>query len=382
MSLINLYYQFRSGVLDVVGHCRPLVRQFIRFLALPYCYFHMVDWKSCPKARLQVAGDFAYLFFVLKHFPANYSMHRLWELERKQWAYYFGSIYDPLQRFAIDRELLPKDNQILTSDKGLWHIMARSLEIPTPRYFGEIDPDDEFRERIYSLLNSENVPGLFIKPQRGAGGRNAVVARMVEGEVIITDAVDNARPLSKFTINESCVIEEAITQHSGISDIYSSSVNSIRFITVLTRAKMVHEIGAMMKFGIGGSMIDNRSRGGIAVRIDLEGGVLSGNGISMSGEIFESHPDSGIRFDGTCLPCWQEIREVAKETQRKFTFQKLLGQDIALTPDGPVIMELNSHPDTLGFEQVCGPLFRNRETWEIFSEWDLLISRPVRQLYS
>ena len=86
--------------------CVPYVRRFLRFLALPYC-FSKVNWKECTKTKTQVAFDFLYIFFRLKYFPDNYSPCRLWEKNRAEWAYYYGSNYDPYQRRQLRKVVQP-----------------------------------------------------------------------------------------------------------------------------------------------------------------------------------------------------------------------------------------------------------------------------------
>ena len=87
--------------LKMLSESHPLIRRVIRFLALPYCFFKMIDWKECQISKYQVLRDLLYIFFRLKYFPDNYSLCRLWEKERTQWAYYYGSIYDAYQRSQL-----------------------------------------------------------------------------------------------------------------------------------------------------------------------------------------------------------------------------------------------------------------------------------------
>ena len=63
----------------------PIIRRILRFIALPYCYFFLVNWKECTASRLQVLKDLLYIFFKLKYYPDNYSPCRFWEKDRKEW---------------------------------------------------------------------------------------------------------------------------------------------------------------------------------------------------------------------------------------------------------------------------------------------------------
>ena len=42
----------------------PYIRRFQRFVALPYAYFFLVNWKECTASPLRVLSDFIYIFFA------------------------------------------------------------------------------------------------------------------------------------------------------------------------------------------------------------------------------------------------------------------------------------------------------------------------------
>ena len=54
---------------------------------------------------------------------------------------------------------------------------------------------------------------------------------------------------------------------------------------------------------------------------------------------------AGAAITGTKLPQWDEVRELAARAHRAFSDRVLVGWDIAITPDGPVIVEGNGSPD-------------------------------------
>jgi hypothetical protein len=55
----------------------------------------------------------------------------------------------------------------------------------------------------------------------------------------------------------------------------------------------------------------------------------------------EAHPDTGRRVAGEMLPSWPEARDLALEAHRRFPTLGSVGWDVALTPDGPVLVEGN-----------------------------------------
>src|SRR6185369_12906584 len=57
------------------------------------------------------------------------------------------------------------------------------------------------------------------------------------------------------------------------------------------------------------------------------------------------HPDTHAQITGTILPMWEAALSLALRAHRSFADRALVGWDIALTADGPVIVEGNGAPD-------------------------------------
>ena len=61
----------------------------------------------------------------------------------------------------------------------------------------------------------------------------------------------------------------------------------------------------------------------------------------------------------------------------------MLGLDIALRENGePVIIEVNYSPDLLYMETVYSPLLQNQKTHKAFGEYDILVNKHQKELYS
>jgi hypothetical protein len=57
----------------------------------------------------------------------------------------------------------------------------------------------------------------------------------------------------------------------------------------------------------------------------------------------QRHPDSGIEFEGWEVPFYFEAVAMAKELHRRLYGIRSIGWDIAIGPDGPVIIEGNDN---------------------------------------
>ena len=108
-------------------------------------------------------------------------------------------------------------------------------------------------------------------------------------------------------------------------------------------------IGAAARMAIGANhVVDNLHAGGIAAAVDVQTGILSrasNLGADASLGWLDRHPVTGARIAGTRLPMWDDVREFALRAHRGFSDRVLIGWDIAITPDGPVMVEGNGSPD-------------------------------------
>lgn len=138
------------------------------------------------------------------------------------------------------------------------------------------------------------------------------------------------------------IIEEFIKQHHEIAEFYDKAVNCLRVITVLKHGK-VNILVANLTFG-SEYEIANASYGGITVEVDVETGELISPGGQFGHHIFEVHPYSNKKFKGFVIPFWHEIVEMLSECGKEVPQIGYVGWDIAITENGPVIIEGNTTP--------------------------------------
>jgi len=139
------------------------------------------------------------------------------------------------------------------------------------------------------------------------------------------------------------LVQEGVSQDPGIAKIYPGSVNTSRIITE-NKYGTVRPVGAVLRMGRGGAEIDNISSGGICTHIDILTGKTGDFALSMAHETFSEHPDTHIPFATCSVPHWEEILEFTLSCAGKLPFLTYVGWDIAVTPDGPVAIEINRLP--------------------------------------
>lgn len=138
------------------------------------------------------------------------------------------------------------------------------------------------------------------------------------------------------------VLEERIRQHRLLNEINPSCVNTVRIVTILDKDRNTQFVGAALRCGAAGSIVDNMHFGGIAYPIDLKTGRITGPGRDNETErSHDTHPSSGMFMIGLQLPNWDILlHEVSKAAQLSKNMI-YLGWDIAITEDGVDFIEAN-----------------------------------------
>jgi len=139
------------------------------------------------------------------------------------------------------------------------------------------------------------------------------------------------------------LLQAKLQQHQFMSEIAPWTTNTIRVVTFLDQNNDVDVQFTIVRLGRRGNVADNWDAGGISVHVDPATGVM-GSGVlkpKYGGQWMETHPDSGVRFAGRAIPHWDEVLSICTRAARLTPKMRSIGWDVALTPDGPVIIEGN-----------------------------------------
>jgi hypothetical protein len=145
------------------------------------------------------------------------------------------------------------------------------------------------------------------------------------------------------------IVEEYQRQHEAYAAVNPTSVNTLRIWVVRRRDQPPKTIGAYLRIGRAGSLVDNQSSGGIVAAVDLKTGTLrpAVDGIP-SHKVFPVHPDHGAPIEGYRLVNIDDATSLCERVLPLFPHMRFAGFDIAMTTAGPVIIELNVTPDVEG----------------------------------
>lgn len=141
------------------------------------------------------------------------------------------------------------------------------------------------------------------------------------------------------------LVEECVYACDEIEQFHPASLNTIRVVT-MTNGVDSAIVGAALRIGAGGSIIDNVAGGGVSTPICLTNGELQEDALDVNGNRYEKHPDTNVAFKGTQIPNWNKVEEMCKEASKIVKGAVFTGWDICVLPSGEIeLIEANAMPD-------------------------------------
>lgn len=138
------------------------------------------------------------------------------------------------------------------------------------------------------------------------------------------------------------LIEEFVVQHPDLMALSPTGLNTIRIFTQIEQSGGVKILGCRLRVSVN-STVDNMAAGNIAAPINEKTGIVCGPGVysDITKQDVSIHPVTLQPIEGFQVPFWQETLKMAKEAALFNTANKSIGWDIAITSNGPELIEGN-----------------------------------------
>ena len=144
--------------------------------------------------------------------------------------------------------------------------------------------------------------------------------------------------------NKLYLVEEPIIQNEIINKLHPCSINTIRMVTVYNKEKKEGKV-AVAYFRIGnGKCVDNFNSGGMVVPVDIKTGTILYPAQDKTGNLYYNHPLTNTPIVGYKIPLFKEALKLAEELSTIIPEMGVVGWDIAITPNEPVVVEGNEFP--------------------------------------
>ncbi|MBO7698065.1 MAG: hypothetical protein J6S38_03390, partial [Erysipelotrichaceae bacterium] len=232
------------------------------------------------------------------------------------------------------------NNQIVRAlnDPEYYHIVDDKIEFN--EHFAAYMKRDWLDMRKTSLQEFEKFckkhDEMMIKPLNLTGGAGV--------EKLYVKDYSSIKELYDLILNKKAyLVEEVVKQHHDISKIYPYSVNTYRVLTIKTDDD-VDVIYGIIRFGNNGSVVDNHHAGGMSTPFDVETGKILYPAVDLDLNLFEEHPMTHVKFVGYQLPFWPEAKQMVKEAALLIPEIRYNGWDVAVSEDGPLLIEGNYLP--------------------------------------
>jgi hypothetical protein len=211
--------------------------------------------------------------------------------------------------------------------------------------------------RLHGIDPRRPLPGedLFVKPITGRGGRGAErwdwagpssfaspAGEELSGRELLARRVERSR-------RQPLIVQPRLRPHRELVPITAGALPTARVLTCLDEGGEPEVMAAMLRTSFGPNRtVDNLHAGGIGALVDIDTGRL-GHASNLGSDArlgwFASHPDTGAAIEGRVIPRWTETKAAALAAHRQFTDRVVVGWDIAILDDGPIIVEGNGNPD-------------------------------------
>ena len=173
------------------------------------------------------------------------------------------------------------------------------------------------------------------KPISGLGGQDVV-------KLASSDVKDMKTFYEKLK-EENCLLEELVVQDAEWSKLNPNSINTLRIVTKCIGGKS-EILFAVARIGAGKTIADNFHQGGVGVKINTAKGILEGEAIDKEGNVSKETSDTHVKVNGYKIPYWKEIKKMVNKAAKVNDNVNVIGWDVAISKDGPLIIEGNRGP--------------------------------------
>lgn len=279
--------------------------------------------KESNKSKMYVKIDMIKNFIRYKTGYTDYFKSNYINLSKKQKQDFVTSG----NFFNILSYLNPREYRVLTKDKLIFNQIFKDY---INREF--LDVRTATTEELTKFIKGKK--HVFAKPNTDFGGHNI--------EKIKTKDIKDIRKFkNQLMNNKQFLLEEEIIQAKEIDEMNPSTVNTLRVVTLYNKGE-VHILGNFFRLGLD----DNPALQCRDANFILnEDGTLASKIIDDDGKEYKKHPLTD--YDLTKLkklPYIKESYDLVIKAAKLIPEIRYIGWDIALTDNGPTIIEGNEYP--------------------------------------
>ncbi len=267
-----------------------------------------------------------------------------------------------------------------TEDKWISELMVREAGLATTRTLAVVGgmgrrygrtPHLDSEEAFAGFMAERTAP-VFAKINGGIGSEGATrIVPLGDGQFDVAGLgkVGAATVYRNLTgAPAPYLLQDELRHHPDMAALFGPRIGTIRAISFVADG-VVHTPITVLKLTAGDNIADNFWRdGNMLADIDRDTGVVRrvvrGKGPSL--EVLDTHPETGATMAGAVLPMWDEVKRLAQEVGALYAPVKYQSLDIAITEDGPTVVEVNTG-SAFNLHQIArGEGFFSNEVLDLF----------------
>lgn len=201
---------------------------------------------------------------------------------------------------------------------------------------------------------------IFIKPVQARGARGVEWFTWLGEDLYCNrhgrelSRADVIHHITSRSMREPLLVQPKLTNHPDIADMARDSLMVFRVFTCLDDRQRPHITHAMLRI-LGKLEPSWQQKVEYAARVDLGSGRLDqlcDDHHFAPDAWWDRHPETNAPVAGRLVAQWPQVAALAEAGHRVLIDRTVIGWDIALTAEGPVIIEGNAYPDTHFLQRV------------------------------
>lgn len=158
-------------------------------------------------------------------------------------------------------------------------------------------------------------------------------------------------------VGAGAIVQDWLSPHPALAERSPGALPTLRVMTLVDERGGVEACGAVLRLSAGtGVPVDNFQAGNLAVAIDADG--RCGPAYRRQGGaivVLERHPSTQALITGECVPDFRASCDLAVRAHGALRDGfVVIGWDVGLSADGPVLIEGNWNPGTDVLQMVSG----------------------------
>lgn len=307
--------------------------------------------------------------------PPWYYMFELHRAEnRAVAAEYLHRFETKANLYRLIKRYVERNDGLELNDKLVFARVCSRAGLPVPEIVAQVHDGqfenikgEPFEKDAFVLPEAD----LFAKPAKGKGGRGTAMAHYLgEGRYEFSDGSTLTGPelieaFAALSREQPILVQKRLFNHPDMLDLCANALCCVRIMTCRNETGGYEMTNAVLRMAQRmDSTVDGLHRGGIAARVDVDTGELGfGTDLGFKPGVgwVERNPRNGALIAGRVLPEWPATRDLVLRAHAAFSYKFAVGWDVAITPDGPVIVEGNGAPCVDILQRVdCEPLGQKR----------------------